>query len=105
MLQMLGMEGAARWLMDKGIKGRPGAAGACVLAEYFQRQTGEKDIHVSSHITVKGWSMPCPPVLRALWGKFDRGEFPDLVGEPIRREEQLPSTEPAVVDAELTSAE
>jgi hypothetical protein len=87
MLQMLGVEGAAKWLMEKGVRGEPGQVGACVLAEYFQRQTGERDITVSGDIRVGGWHMPCPPVLKELWGRFDQGLFPGLFGKKVTRAE------------------
>jgi hypothetical protein len=99
MLDALGNDPAtvAETLTMCDLQGRRGSSTDCVVARYLQTMTeddpGVRCIVVSvNSVRVRSASswrfelrLPLPPAVRSfIWG-FDRGRYPDLVGDPGRR--------------------
>jgi hypothetical protein len=113
MLDALGSDPAAvaETLMMCDLQGRRGSSTDCVVARYLQTMTeddpGVRCIVVSvNSVRVRSASswrfelrLPLPPAVRSfIWG-FDRGRYPDLVGDPGRR--PAPSLWPVEVVSDL----
>jgi hypothetical protein len=99
MLDALGSDPAtvAETLTMCDLQGRRGSSTDCVVARYLQSMT-EDDPSVRCIVvsvnsvrvrSASSWRfelrLPLPPAVRSfIWG-FDRGRYPDLVGDPGRR--------------------
>lgn len=80
----MGADRTAEFLEKWGMKGTPERANACTLAEYFRTVSGHDRVHVSGHIQIGNFSMPCPPVLKQVWTGFDSGKYRNLWGATDR---------------------